>query len=168
MAACSAELAGVAQPTALASGQRLQVLAADSAARHAGGPCVVPSPRLDYDPSLPQTVEDLAIEQFIAQAGVEALDIAVLQGTSRRDIGRPCADRGDLVLHGLGNKLRAIDGADIARHASQDEEIGQHVDHVDRLQPAGDPDAQTFMGIFIDHVEHEYLRPSWVRSSTKS
>ena len=81
-------------------------------------------PRFDDDFGFPQTVEDLAVEQFIAQAGVEALDITVLPGTTRRDLGCLCTDCSDPILDRLGNKLRAIVGTDIARNAPQDEEIG--------------------------------------------
>ena len=38
----------------------------------------VTSPAFDDDLSLPQRVEDFTIEQFIAQARIEALDVAVL------------------------------------------------------------------------------------------
>jgi len=40
--------------------------------------CAVASPALDDDLGLAQSVEDLAVEQLIAKAGVEALDVAVL------------------------------------------------------------------------------------------
>jgi hypothetical protein len=36
---------------------------------------------------LPQSVEDLAIEQLIAKAGGEALDVAVLPGAAPLDVG---------------------------------------------------------------------------------
>ena len=42
----------------------------------------------------------------------------------------------------------------MARHAAQDEEIGQHVDHIDGLELAGDPDRQAFVGELVDHIEH--------------
>jgi hypothetical protein len=42
----------------------------------------------------------------------------------------------------------------VARHATQDEEIGQHIDHIDGLELAGDPDRQAFVGKLIDHIEH--------------
>ena len=34
------------------------------------------------------------------------------------------------------------------------EEIGQHIDHIDGLELAGDPDRQTFVGELVDHIEH--------------
>jgi hypothetical protein len=42
----------------------------------------VTSPALDDDLSFSQREEDFAIEQFIPQPGVEALDEAVLPGAS--------------------------------------------------------------------------------------
>jgi hypothetical protein len=39
-------------------------------------------PTLDDDLGLAQSVEDLAVEQLIAKAGVEALDVAVLPRTA--------------------------------------------------------------------------------------
>jgi len=39
---------------------------------------VVLAPLLDDDLGLVQGIEDLAIEQLVAEAGIEALDVAVL------------------------------------------------------------------------------------------
>jgi hypothetical protein len=41
---------------------------------------VVASPLLDQDLSFPHGVEDLAVEQFVPESGVEALHVAVLPG----------------------------------------------------------------------------------------
>ena len=114
----------------------------------------VTPPTFDDDLGLAQRVEDFAIEQFIAQACVEAFDVAVFPWTAWLDIGGLCADRCDPLLHSLGHKLRSIVGPDVARNAAQDEEIGQHIDHIDGLELAGDPDRQTFMGELVDHIEH--------------
>jgi hypothetical protein len=48
---------------------------------------VVASPALDDDLGLAQTVEDLAVEQLIAKASVEALAVAVLPGAAPLDVG---------------------------------------------------------------------------------
>jgi hypothetical protein len=48
---------------------------------------VVASPALDDDLGLAQSVEDLAVEQLIAKAGVEALDVAVLPRATPLDVG---------------------------------------------------------------------------------
>ena len=43
--------------------------------------------------------------------------------------------------------------------APQDEQVGQNVDHIDRLELAGDTDHQTFVGELVEHVEHPILAP---------
>ena len=114
----------------------------------------VAPPTFDDDLGLAQRVEDFAIEQFIAQARVEALDVTVFPGAPWLDIGALCTNRCNPLLHSLGHELRPIVGPDVARDAAQDEEIGQHVDHIDGLELAGNPDRQTFMGELVDHIEH--------------
>ena len=42
-------------------------------------------------------------------------------------------------------------------NATQDEQVGQNVDHIDRLELAGDTDRQTFVGELVEHVEHPVL-----------
>ncbi len=49
---------------------------------------VVLPPILNDDAGLLQRVKDLAVEKLVAQAGIEALDVAVLPRTARRDVGR--------------------------------------------------------------------------------
>ena len=39
-------------------------------------------------------------------------------------------------------------------NAAQDEQVRQHVDDVDRLEPAGDADGQALVGELVDDVEH--------------
>ena len=114
----------------------------------------VAPPTFDDDLGLPQRVEDFTVEQFITQACVEAFDVTILPGAAWCDVSGLCADRCDPLLHSLGHELRPIVGPDVARHATQDEEIGQHIIHIDGLELAGNPDHQTFVGELINHVEH--------------
>ena len=44
---------------------------------------VVAPPARDDDLGLAESVEDFAVEQLVAQASVEALDVAVLPGAAR-------------------------------------------------------------------------------------
>jgi len=67
-------------------------------------------PAFDDDPSFSEGVEDLAIEQFIAKAGVEALDVAILPRTAALDIDSLGADGGDPSLDSLGDELRSVIG----------------------------------------------------------
>src|SRR5712672_2988312 len=48
---------------------------------------VVTPPAFDDDLRFPQRVEDLAIEQLVAQPGIKTLDEPVLPRTARRDVG---------------------------------------------------------------------------------
>ena len=68
----------------------------------------VPPPTFDDDLRLRERIEDLAVEKFVAQPGIERLDEAVLPGASGRDIGGLGADRIDLVLHGLGDEFGPV------------------------------------------------------------
>ena len=114
----------------------------------------VAPPTFDDDLGLAQGVEDFTIEQFIAQARIEALDVTVFPRTAWLDIGGFCADRCDPLLHSLGYELRPIVGPNVARHTTQDEESGQNIDDIDDLELAGDPDRQAFVGELVDDIEH--------------
>jgi len=83
----------------------------------------VPSPTLDDDLGFAQRLEDLAVEQLVAQARVETLDVSVLPWAARRNVGGLCADRADPLLHRLGDELRAVVGTDVCRHAAQHEQV---------------------------------------------
>jgi hypothetical protein len=61
------------------------------------------------------------------------------------------------LLHGLGYELRSVVGADVSGNAMLDEEVGQNIDHIDRLELAGDTDRQAFMAELVEHVEHPTL-----------
>src|SRR5262249_51326999 len=118
---------------------------------------VVAPPALDDDLGLAESVEDFAVEQLVAQASVEALDVAVLPGAAPLDVGGLGTDSRDPVLHRLGDELRSVVGPDVGGNAPQDEEVGQNVDHIDRLELAGDTDRQAFMAELVEHVEHPIL-----------
>src|SRR4029077_6621268 len=106
------------------------------------------------DLGLAQTVEDLAVEQLVAKAGVEAFNVAVLPGAASLDVSGLGADSCDPLLHGLGDELRSVVGADVTGDATQDEEVGQNVDHIDRCERAADAYPQAFMGELLEHVQH--------------
>src|SRR5437762_9614385 len=115
---------------------------------------VVTTPAFDDDLRFPQRVEDLAIEQLVTQPGIKTLAEPVLPRTARRDVGGLCSDGADPLLHRLGNELRAIIGTDMPRNTAPDEQVGEHIDDIDRLEPARYLNGQTFVGKFVDDVEH--------------
>ncbi len=60
-----------------------------------GSNCVVvATPFFDDGPSLLEGVEDLAVEQLVSEASVEAFTVAVLPRRARCEIGGPGADGG--------------------------------------------------------------------------
>ena len=122
--------------------------------------CVeVTAPALDHNLRLPQAVEDLAVEQFVPKAGVEAFDKAVLPRAAGRDVGRLGTDCADPFLHGFGYELRTIVGPNVSRHPAQYEQIGQHIDHVDGFELSRHPDRQALVRELVEDVEHAILPP---------
>jgi hypothetical protein len=74
----------------------------------------VASPTLDDDLGRAQSVENFAVEQLIAKAGIEALDVAVLPGAAPLDVGGLGAYSRDPFLHRLGDELRSVVGPDVS------------------------------------------------------
>ena len=91
---------------------------------------------LDGDPGLAQSVEDLTVEQLIAKAGVEALDVVVLPRPGPRSWHRQA--RSIPARPWRRTPVRCRTGCE--RERPGDEEVGQNVDHIDRLELAGDTD----------------------------
>ena len=52
----------------------------------------------------------------------------------RSNVGGCRPDSGNPFLHGLGDELRVIVGTNVLRDATQEEEIGEHVDDIDGFQ----------------------------------
>src|SRR5262249_12930359 len=80
---------------------------------------VVAPPALDDGSGLLERVEDFAVEQLVAKARVEALDVTVLPRTAPLDVSGLGADSCDPFLHGLGDKLRSVVGPDVTGDATQ-------------------------------------------------
>ncbi len=116
-------------------------------------------PALDHDAGLGERVEDVAIEELVTEAGVEALDVSILPWAPRFDVGSLCADGCDPVLNRLRNELRAIIGSYVLRHAPEDEEVGQDVDDIRGLELPVDPDCQAFPRELIRYIQHAILAP---------
>ena len=66
----------------------------------------------DHDAGLGQGPKPLAVEAFVAEAGVERFDKAVLPRARRRDGEGLDVLRGQPALEFLGDELRAVVGAD--------------------------------------------------------
>lgn len=85
---------------------------------------VVAPPALDDDPGLGEGVEDLAVQEFVPQASVEALDEAVLPRAAGRDVGGVRPDGGDPFAHSRRDELGTVVGSYVLRDAMEHEEVG--------------------------------------------
>jgi len=66
------------------------------------------APALDDNLRLSEAVEDLPVQQLVAELGIEALTVTVLPGGPRLDVGGLRADGDDPFPHRLCDELRAI------------------------------------------------------------
>ena len=114
-------------------------------------------PRLDQDLRLLQRIEDLAVEQLVAELRVEALDIAVLPRAPRLDEGRFHAEIAQPLLHSHGGEFWAVVGPDVRRRPPRQHQLGQHLEHVRRVQPALHQDGERLARELVDHAEHAEL-----------
>lgn len=101
---------------------------------------VVSPPCLDDDLSLGEAVEDLTVEQFIAQLRVEFFAVTVFLRAARLDECGLRAHCYDPIPNGLGDELWAVVGTNMARQTAQDEQVRQSVDHVGGVEHTVDPD----------------------------
>ena len=81
-----------------------------------------------------RAVEYLSVQELISEAGVEALAVSVLPKRSWFDVRGLSTDRLDPLPDSIGDELRPVVGADVGWDTSNDEQIGQGVDHVRRVQ----------------------------------
>jgi hypothetical protein len=97
---------------------------------------VVFSPAFDDYLGFSERVEDLPVQQFVPEPSIEALDVAILPWAARLDeggLGTNSLNPGPDIL---SNELRSIVAADKCRWPAQDEQVGESVDDVGRVQPS--------------------------------
>jgi hypothetical protein len=114
----------------------------------------VSSPALDEHLCFVQGGEELHRQEFVAQLGVEALAIAVLPRAARLDEERLHANPAEPGAHIAGDELGAVVGANVLRRPVREEEMGQAVKHVIRIEFARHDDRQTAPRELVDHRQH--------------
>ena len=142
---------------------------ADTRASSVRPDCVVMSPpSLDQDPGLGERVEDLAIEQFIAQRPVEALAVSILPWRSGGDVERLHADLRQPFLHRRRDKFWALSDRICAGgpRVTNSSASAASTSSLFSLRATGNAMHSRLASSMIDRMR--YLRPSWVRPSTKS
>ena len=120
---------------------------------------VVAAPSSDQDLRLSQRIENLAVEQLVAEPCVEAFDVAVLPRRSRLDIRRSGSDSFDPLSDLDGDELRPVVRPDLRRRAAQDEQIGQCINGVDGVELALYSDHENLSGMFVDDGDHAVGAP---------
>ena len=78
--------------------------------------------------------ELLAVEALIAETTVETFNESVLPWTARLDVRRSDFNLLQEVANSFADELGTIVAAHKCRRPSQDEEVGESVDHVGRVQ----------------------------------
>lgn len=133
------------------------------------------APTFDDNAGFRQAEEDLPVEEFVAQLGIEAFAIAVLPRRAGLDESRPGSDGGDPVPYGSGDEFRAVVGTNMPRHATEHKQVRQNIDDRGGIELAVDADRQAFpRELAAPNVVSSMtfnmrnFLPLWVRSSTKS
>ena len=114
---------------------------------------VVAPPGFEENLGFLEGVEDLPVQELVAQPRVEALDVAILPRRARLDEGGPGPDRGDPSPDRFGDELRAVVGPNVGRDAAQDEEVGQDIDDLGREKLPANPDRQALTGELVQDIE---------------
>lgn len=75
-------------------------------------PVIMFAPPSGGDPHLLEAVKDFAVEQFVAQASIEALNIAVLPRAAWFDLEGGAAEPAKPFPHRVGEDLGTVVGTD--------------------------------------------------------
>ena len=108
----------------------------------------------DDDTGLGQGPELLAVQAFVAEAGVERFHKAVLPRARRGDVDGLDFLLCSLALEFLGDELRAVVGPDELGGAMLRDRGLHELDHVGRTDLAFRPQPMHFLGVLIEHGEH--------------
>src|SRR5450631_3798834 len=133
-------------------------------------------PPLRQNLCLLQRVEDLAVQELIAQLPVEALTVPVLPRTSGLNVQRPRAYLSQPLPQLLGNELRPVVRTNVLWDPAHQHHIRQRIDHLQTPQAPRHPQPQTFPRILVDqhqnpqgspvvrHPLHEVIAPHLIGS----
>ena len=131
-------------------------------------PYCTPPPLLDEYRCLGQCVEDLSVQELVSQFAVEALVVAVLPRTARRDVEGLDPQPGQPSPHQFRREPWPVVRAQMLGRTVPSEEIGEHLENVVSSSLSTDLDRQTLPRVLVSTVRSFSARPSWVRVLTKS
>src|SRR5580700_7375934 len=119
-------------------------------------------PSLRQNLCLLQRVQDLAVQELIAQLPIETLTIPVLPRTPRLDIQRLRAQSSQPLSQLLGNELRPVVRTYVLRYPAHQHHVCQGFDHLQTSQAPCHSQRQTFPRMLVDHHQ-DAQRSSIVR-----
>lgn len=98
-------------------------------------------------------VEELAVEELVAELVVEALDVGVLPRGAGRDVERADVLGHEPVADGVGDELRAVVAAQVPGGAALGHDLGDDRDDVLGSEAPGGPQGEALAGVLVDHRE---------------
>ena len=96
---------------------------------------------------------EFAIEQLVAEPGVEAFTVSIFPGWSRFDVSRLGANSSDPVPHFRGNNFRPIVSSYVFLWAAQNEQVSQCIQHICWVEFTIAADHMCLPCVFIDDVQ---------------
>src|ERR1035438_9593122 len=133
------------------------------------------APPLRQNLCLLQRVEDLAVQELIAQLPVEALTVPVLPRTPGLNVQRPRAYLSQPLPQLLGNELRPVVRTNVLWDPAHQHHIRQCIDHLQTPQAPRHPQPQALPRILVDqhqdaqrssivrHRFHKIVAPHMIR-----
>ena len=112
---------------------------------------VVDAPLLDEHLRFSQRVEDLPVQQFIAQLALEGSAMTLLPVASRSDANGRRTELCKPPLEPLDEHLRAIIRADVSWDAMGFHQIREYIDCIPGPDAPGDMNRQVLAGVFIEY-----------------
>ena len=120
---------------------------------------VVLAPESGDDTDFLQCVEDLSVEELVAEPGVERFDVPVLPGAAWFDEQGAHADFFKPLSDGLGRELGSVVRTNMRRRPTLDEEIGKYGQDIIGSEAPLWHHGQAFTAELVDDVQHPVLPP---------
>ena len=117
---------------------------------------IIHSPSIHNILRLSPAKEQLAVEAFVAQFAIEALDVAILPRTARRNESRFYTTRPQPLFHGFAHELRPIVTPQAPRPAAQREQFLQRFDDIFACVMPPDFDSQTLPRELVHHRQYPH------------
>lgn len=96
---------------------------------------VLPSPRFDDDSRLLQRVEDLAVQQLVAELAIERLGVTVLPGRAWFDKKRLGADAEEPLAQRGRDELRLVVAAHMLGNSPLEHQSSEPLQHILGAKP---------------------------------